>query len=439
MLSRFVHHVHKNNLFKAKDKLLLALSGGLDSVVLAHLLKQGDFDFALAHCNFQLRGTESQGDEKFCKQLAESLHAPFFSIHFDAKNYASQHKLSIQMAARHLRYEWFTQLLKTKGYEYLLTAHHANDAVETMLLHLVRGTGLKGLRGIPEHNGRIVRPLLCFTKEELQKFAESEKYTYRTDSSNSDSKYDRNFIRLKVLPLLQKLNPSLENTLIENVHRFNEEYALLHEYLDVKLDELVKINGEQTIISREKLMKSISRATLLHNVLQPFGFNASQEKDILSNIENKGLVGKIFHAKEYELSIDRKEICVRPVSKDHKVYIELHDLGEFLSKAKMHVKRVKTFGKTLKNELFVNKNQLQFPLTLRSVSKGDKFKPFGMTSLKLVSQFLKAEKLNRFQKESCLVLQNGNGEIIWLIGYRSDDRYRIKNNATNILKLICEF
>lgn len=438
MLSRFSQHVHQNQLFSSRHNLLLALSGGVDSVVLAHLLKQGDFTFGIAHCNFQLRGKDSHADERFCKALAESLHVPFYSILFELKPYALKHKLSTQMAARNLRYEWFQEILKTKGYDFLLTAHHANDSIETMLLNLVRGTGIKGMKGIPEKNGRIIRPMLCFSKEEILKFAKAEKFAYRKDQSNRETKYDRNFIRLKVIPLLKQLNPSLENTLLANAQRFAEEGKLLNEYLELKKLELVKVSGDIISVDRNALLQSTSKHSLLHALLSPYGFNETQEMDLLQNLEKKGLVGKKLFSKTHQLSIDRTALLIRPLTAEEATHIEIHDLGEFLPKAGIHVQRVKKYNKVPASELFINLNKIVYPMIVRSPKRGDKFKPFGMKGFKLLSDFLKSEKMNTFQKESCLVLQNGNGDIVWVIGYRSDERYKIVGGETNLLKLVSE-
>jgi tRNA(Ile)-lysidine synthase len=438
MLNRFSQHVHQNNLFTSKQRLLLALSGGVDSVVLAHLLKQGDFNFAIAHCNFQLRGRDSHSDERFCKALAESLHVPFYTIQFDLKPYAVKHKLSTQMAARNLRYEWFQDMLKTKGFDFLLTAHHANDSIETMLLNLVRGSGIKGMKGIPEKNGRIIRPLLCFNKDEILKFAKAEKFSYRKDKSNNEAKYDRNFIRLKVIPLLKKLNPSLEKTMLANMQRFAEEGRLLNEYLDLKKRELIHRSGEIISIDRAALLDSTSKHSLLHALLNPYGFNETQESDVLQNLEKKGLVGKNLFSKTHQLTIDRAFLLIRPLTSEESTHVEIHDLGELLPKAGIHVQRVKKYTKVPANELFINLNKIVYPMVIRSPKRGDKFKPFGMKGFKLLSDYLKSEKMNAFEKESILILQNGNGEIIWVIGHRSDERYKIVGGETNLLKLVSE-
>jgi len=438
MLSRFIQHVHQNNLFNSKHRVLLALSGGVDSVVLAHLLKQGDFDFSIAHCNFQLRGNDSVADYRFCKNLAESLHVPFFTASFDTRNHAKTHKISIQMAARNLRYEWFHELLETKNFDFLLTAHHANDCIETMLMNLIRGTGIKGMKGIPEKNGRIIRPLLCFTKAELIEYAKAEKFLYRKDKSNDETKYERNFIRLKIIPLLKTIHPAIEKTLLLNAQRFAEEGKLIQKQLEELKQDLVNTTENGCSINRLELLKSEAKQSVLHYILNPFGFNETQELDVLQNLEKKGLVGKNFFSKTHQLTIDRSALFIRPLAAQEKFHLEIYDLGEFLTKANIHVQRIKKYHKALPNELYVNLNKLVFPLVVRSPKKGDKFKPFGMKGFKLLSDFLKGEKLNAFQKQSGLILQNGNGEIIWVIGYRSDERYRIMSGETNLLKLICE-
>jgi tRNA(Ile)-lysidine synthase len=438
MYSYFIQHVHQRQLFTSKQRILLAVSGGVDSSVLAHLLKKGDFNFELAHCNFMLRGVDSNKDELFCRELSKRLGVSIHSKKFNVGDYAAKHKLSTQIAARDLRYNWFEELLNTKGFECLLTAHHANDSMETMLINLIRGTGIKGLKGIPERNGRIVRPLLCFTKQEILNFAKEEKIKFRQDKSNSESKYDRNFIRLKVVPLLQQLNPSLEKTFLENMKRFGEESHLIGDYLELKRKELQTEKDGIIHLNREGILASQARLSLLHALLFPFGFNSSQQHDILENISKKGLVGKHFQSKSHVLSIDRIDLIIKAKSEDPAGSMQILALGDFPGKANIHVQRVLKITKSEPHELCINFNRLLFPLEIRAPQRGDRFKPFGMNGFKLVSDFLKEQKLNSFEKEKCRLLVNGNAEIIWVIGMRSDERYKVQNGDTNLVKLICE-
>lgn len=438
MLPEFLHHVHSRNLFAKQHRLLLALSGGVDSVVLAHLLKQGDFDFSVAHCNFNLRGTESEKDEKFCKALAEQIKVPFYSIRFDTKAYARKHKQSIQVAARQLRYHWLHEQLKIRSCDFLLTAHHADDSSETMLLNLVRGTGIEGLKGVPERNGQVLRPLLPFHKSELLSFARKEKLKFREDKSNLQSHYDRNFIRLKLIPQLAKLNPSIHKTLAANTRRFAEEGHLLNLYLQQLAAKISKQEDQLLVINREALLRFEAPNTLLHHLLYPLGFNDSQVEDLLFILRSGPNSGKQFLSATHQLSIDREALRVRAFPKEKTEQIIIHDLGELQSIAGWHVLKVKKAGKAAANELFVSLRQFIFPLVIRGPSAGDKFKPFGMTGFKLLSDFLRAQKQDRFQKEACKLLVNGNGEIIWVIGMRSDERYRVKEPHTDIIKLLLE-
>lgn len=438
MLSDFLHHVHSKQLFAKQHRLVLALSGGLDSVVLAHLLKQGDFDFVVAHCNFKLRGADSNKDEKFCKSLAEELKVPFFSIQFDTKSYARKHKLSLQVAARNLRYNWFLEILKHRSCDLLLTAHHADDSVETMLLNLVRGTGIQGLKGVPMRNGLVVRPLLPFHKTELEQYARKEKLKYRKDASNSQSHYDRNFIRLKVIPLLAKLNPSIKKTLAANTERFNEEGRLLNEYLHQIAGKIMSKEGSIYSINRDSILAYETPRSILHHFLSPMGFNESQVEDLLNNINSGKLSGKQLLSASHQLSIDRDAIRIRPIPLEKTKTISIEELGDLQLKAGLHVIKVKKAGKAEPNEIFLSIRQLVFPLQIRGPVTGDKFKPFGMKGFKLLSDFLRAEKQERFQKENCRLLVNGNGEIIWVMGKRSDERYRIQGAHSDLVKLILE-
>ncbi|HQQ94469.1 MAG TPA: tRNA lysidine(34) synthetase TilS [Bacteroidia bacterium] len=438
MFSRFTHHVHESGLFHKGQRLLLAMSGGVDSVVLAHLLKRGDFDFEIAHCNFQLRGHESLKDEKFCRKLAADLNTPVHIRKFDTKAFSLKHKLSLQLAARELRYNWFEDLLNTKGFDVLLTAHHANDSFETQLINLVRGTGLKGLRGIPQQNGRIVRPLLIFTRDDIERYAKAEKIPYREDLSNREEKYDRNFIRLRVIPLLKELNPSLEQGAIANSKRFSEEYELLHQHLE-SIKTMLQSEAKGLIrIQRKGLQDCVSKATVLNYLLSPFGFNGSQQKDILEAALAQGSVGKHFRSDSHLLSVDRKELVIKEHESTQTPDLNISSLGELSGLAGIQVKRIQKAKSGPPTEIALNINQLVFPLCVRPARTGDKFKPFGMKGFKLLSDYMKEQKLNHFEKQDLRLLVNGNEEIIWVLGFRNDERYRVHEGDTNLVQLSYE-
>ncbi len=435
MQKKFESNILKNQLFSKKDSLLLAISGGIDSVVLAHLLKNAGFNFALAHCNFKLRGKDSNADETFCKTLAKKLGIKFFVQQFDTAAYSKNNKVSIQMAARELRYAWFNELIKKNKFDCLVTAHHANDVVETVFINLCRGTGIKGLKGIPEKAGNVVRPLLNFTKEEINTFAKKEKIKFRIDKSNLEDKYERNLLRLEIIPKLKKLHPALEQTILNNVANFKAEAEIVNDFLAEKTKQLISEKGELVLMDKNKLKKEKHLNTILHYILESFGFNASQIKDIKNNITGKGETGKLFFTSNFTLTIDRDFIFIKQGVNQSPEAFSIRSFDELKKSGYLNLKEISKFERVKNNELIVEKNKLIFPLKIRGKRTGDKFRPFGMKGFKLLSDFLKDQKLNAFEKEKCLILENGNGEIIWVLGRRSDDRYKVTGKETKLLKI----
>jgi tRNA(Ile)-lysidine synthase len=430
----FQEQVRAKQLFNQNDKLLLATSGGIDSVVLAHLLKAGEFSFALAHCNFQLRRPDSNFDEEFCRQLAKTLNVDFYVKHFDVKTHQKKSKQSVQMAARELRYTWFKELIENQSFDYLLTAHHANDVIETLFINLMRGTGINGLKGIPEKAGQIVRPLLAFTKEEILAYATEQAISFRLDKSNLEEKYERNFLRLNILPALKKLHPQFEKTMLQNVANFKEEGAIVQEFLLEKTKKIVKQKADLIYLNKKLLLEEKHHKSILKFTLGNFGFNTTQLNDIIKNISNNGLIGKVLSTSTHTLTIDREQLIVREnkvVDNNLLVYSSLEELKKSTA---FKVKKIKKFSAPATNELVIESSKLVFPLTLRAKIKGEKFKPFGMKGFKLMSDFLKEQKLNNFEKENCKLLINGNNEVIWVVGFRSDERYRANEKNTDFLK-----
>ncbi len=435
MQNKIETKIVKDQLFKKGDLLLLAISGGIDSVVLAHLLKKGSFNFAMAHCNFKLRGKDSDADEAFCKELSKKLGVKFYSNTFDVATYCKKNKLSIQMAARELRYDWFKELIKKNKFDHLVTAHHANDVVETIFINLARGTGINGLKGIPEKTGNIVRPLLNFTKEQIANFAAKEKIEFRTDKSNLEAKYERNFLRLKIIPELKKLHPNLERTFLNNVSNFKEEAEIVNDFLEEKSKQILTKKGEIIVLNKVLLKKEKQLKTILHFTLEPLGFNIAQTNDIITNIKENGNVGKLFNSQSHTLTIDRDLILIKPQLNNTIKPIVIYSISEFKKNKFITVKNIEGFKTITSKELVIEKEKLIFPLTIRLKKTGDKFKPFGMKGFKLVSDLLKDLKLNAFEKEKCRILENGNGEIIWVMGYRSDDRFKVTEPKNKLLKL----
>ncbi|PBQ34338.1 tRNA lysidine(34) synthetase TilS [Sphingobacteriaceae bacterium] len=435
VLKEFESNIVKKELFHKKEKLLLAISGGSDSVVLAHLLKAAGYKFSLAHCNFQLRGKDSDTDENFCKALSKKLGVKLYTKHFDTQAYCIANKATIQVAARNLRYQWFNELLKEHDYAYLLTAHNANDVVETIFINLLRGTGIKGIKGISEKAEQLIRPLLNFTKEEIESYAKKKEIQFRLDQSNLEDKYERNFLRLNVIPLLKKINPNLEETFTKNAGNFKEESEIVKDYLEQRSMDLLTQTPGLIFINKKKLKREKYIKSVLHYIVCGYGFNETQEKNILKNIITDALPGKTFTSGTHQLTIDRNDLIIKPLLKEvfsDEIYSTFEDLE---NQKTFIVQTLKKFVIPEKNELILQKDHLVFPLILRKKQTGDRFKPFGMKGFKLLSDFLKDEKANSVEKENCLVLVNGNAEIIWVIGRRSDDRYKVDQNKKVFLKL----
>ena len=307
--------------------------------------------------------------------------------------------------------------------------------LKLFFINLCRGTGIKGLKGIPEKAGNVVRPLLNFTKEEINTFAKKEKIKFRLDKSNLEDKYERNLLRLEIIPKLKKLHPALEQTILNNVTNFKAEAEIVNDFLAEKTKQLISEKGEQVLIDKNKLKKEKHLNTILHYILESFGFNASQIKDIKNNITGKGETGKLFFTSNFTLTIDRDFIFIKQGINQSLEAFSIRSFDELKKSGYLNLKEISKFERVKNNELIVEKNKLIFPLKIRSKRTGDKFRPFGMKGFKLLSDFLKDQKLNAFEKEKCLILENGNGEIIWVIGHRSDDRYKVTGKETKLLKI----
>lgn len=409
------------------------MSGGVDSVVLSFLLRELGFDFSLAHCNFHLRGKSSDADERFCVKLAKKMDVKIHVTHFDTKKTAEEKKLSTQMAARELRYDWFHKLMEEKGYSHLLTAHHAGDNTETVLINLLRGTGVNGLKGIRAKNGYVVRPLLSFTKEEIFVFAQENKIKFREDKSNSEEKYLRNYLRLKVIPRLKKVRPDIDRLFLENSDRFTEEAEIVRTYVEKALDRIVSKKNGNVYINRESLENETFRDTIIHYLLSEYGFNETQEKNVSENLAEKSISGKKYFSSTHELHLERNELVISPVDVQLTGTITIREFKELQKLFK--ISKVTAAVKVQPDEMLLDKRNLIFPLTIRSAEKGDKFRPFGMNGFKLLSDFYKDKKMSQLDKKQSRLLVNGNGEIMWVIGYRSDNRYKVDLKSNEIIKL----
>jgi tRNA(Ile)-lysidine synthase len=430
----FEDNIKKNNLFSKKHRLLLAVSGGVDSVVLAHLLKAGGYDLTLAHCNFNLRGRDSQLDEKFCTQLASDLNVNIRAAHLDVAAHRRQNPSSIQMAARELRYTWFAELIKKESFDYLLTAHHSGDQAETFFINLLRGTGIKGLKGMSIKTGHLVRPLLPFSKKDIIEYAEKEKIGFRTDKSNEEDKYARNFIRHHIIPELKKMDVDFEAHLSRNMAHLKEEWDIVNAYLTSRARRLVKA-GKRSVTISKSVAEEKYAMSLLNFILSPYGFNSTQQAGILKNLQSKAVSGAIFSSPGYKLTIDRATLVLMKGDLPAQDEVVFNSLDALQQSGFIKVSRPKKFTIPAPGELFLDPAKIIFPLTVRRRKTGDKLKPFGMKNFKLLSDLLKEQKLNAFEKDQCRLLVNGSGEIIWVMGYRSDERYRVDTSRKDFIKL----
>lgn len=418
---------------------LLAVSGGLDSVVMAHLFRFAGLPFAIAHCNFQLRDTASDEDATFVSRLADASAAPFFVKRFDTKVYALANRLSTQVAARELRYAWFAELCAEHGFAQIATAHHLNDSAETLVLQLARGTGIKGLRGIPLKNAQVIRPLLFATREAILAFARENRLEWREDSSNASDQYTRNYIRHQVIPLLQEINPDFLHSTQKTMRRMGE----LEQITGFLLEEWFKANSRTESDGTLKLSLSILAEIphaphFLFLLLEKKGFTPEQCRQLSEGLEKQP--GLEISAEEYRALIDRNDLIVTPLAaKNPEIQIHADDLMVRLPGGKRLMSMPATPAPPYpdgRTEILVDAEKLVFPLTVRGWQPGDAFQPFGMGGkTQKLQDFLTNLKLSRIEKEQVLLLVNGNGAIICILGYRMDERFKIEKTTNNALKV----
>ena len=440
MNNLFEKYIIDNQLFTKNDKLLVAVSGGVDSVVLCQLLYLNNYHFSIAHCNFQLRGDESDGDEAFVKSLADRWKVPFYSKKFETKQYALDHKLSIQVAARDLRYEWFEQLRKTLNYDFILTAHHASDNIETVLYNFTKGSGLLGLTGIKPKNKAIVRPLLWAKKEEIVAFLNAENLSFREDSSNATDKYARNNIRHQVIPVLTQINPNFENTANETIQRLVETQVLLDFFIDLIKKEITHTVDNQLFIDKNKFKTYPSVSTVLFEILKDFGFNNDQIAQIL---REEAKTGALFYSHTHKLLIDRSHYIIATQKKEavsETVFtIQKEDFlvkgSDFELVFNYLNEEHKVFSKN-PNEALLDVDKLSFPLILRKWQEGDRFQPLGMGGKsQLLSDFFRLQKLSIFDKEKIWILETAETQICWVIGLRIDERFKMDNSSKSFVSM----
>ncbi|MUP41191.1 tRNA lysidine(34) synthetase TilS [Christiangramia aestuarii] len=434
MEKAFKNLVRKDYPYLCGGKLLLAVSGGVDSVVLAHLCHLAKLDFSIAHCNFNLRGDESDGDEKFVVDLADSLEVEVYTESFDTLNYAENNGVSVQMAARELRYEWFAELSSSVHFDYTLTAHHANDNLETFLINLIRGTGPEGLAGIKNNKNEIVRPLLGFTRKEIEAFARKRNYKWREDSSNTSDKYMRNKIRQQIVPVMEELNPNLLDSFARTQAHLQESMDLVEDYISLLYPKLVQKDKYGYAIDIEFLKKVPNQKQILYQLLKTFGF--TEWNDVYDLLDAQ--TGKMVLSDTHRLIKDRKKLLLtehneNSVGKEYSIGRE-EELVMIPGMGSFHISEVEKRGQASENCIYVPEHKLEFPLSIRKWKKGDFFYPFGMKGKKKLSDFFKDEKFSLPEKEHTWLLCSGK-DIVWIINHRADDRFRVENSDSRILKI----
>lgn len=437
MLNKFENFYQKQQLFSKADAILLTVSGGKDSVVMAHLFHASKLNFGIAHCNFKLRGKESDKDEKFVQNLAKKLGVSFYSKSFNTAAFAIDKKISTQMAARELRYQWFEELTLKNNYQFIATAHHKNDVAETVLINLTKGTGLRGLHGIAAKNGKIVRPLLCFNRQEIDYFIEKNCLDFREDLSNKETKYVRNKIRHKVIPELEKINPAFIETMFNETLLFAELEQLLEYKIDEDRKKCVKVLSQHTEIDIEQLLSLQPIKTYLYYFLKPFGFNFSDVEDVSQSLNKQS--GKTFLSGTHQIIKDRKKLIISEFASDNNSEIVINSINDFkILPIKINAKIVnnEVLGSLKKDKkiAYFNADKISYPMVLRRWEKGDRFKPFGMKNTKKLSDFFIDEKLSLKEKEGVWLLTQNN-QIIWVVGYRINDDFKITSTTKNVLLL----
>jgi len=453
LLKKFTDFIKKENLFQPKDKLLLAVSGGVDSVVLCEICKQTGFDFVIAHCNFQLRGEESKRDEQFVRELTKKYNVEIFVKKFDTEKYAEENKLSIQVAARELRYGWFNQIVNGQlsmvnshaGFirhspltiHHILTAHHANDNIETLLINFFKGTGISGLRGILPKHGNIIRPLLFAKKEELIEFAKENNLSYVEDSSNVSDKYTRNYFRNQLIPSVQKVFPQVEDNLLNNIQRFKDIETLYQQSIELHKKKLLEKKGEEIHIPVLKLFKSDPLPTIVYEIIKDFGFTSNQTEDVIKLLNSDS--GKYVQSHTHKIIKNRNWLIITSslTTVAENILIEEEDkVVEFLN-GKLEMKQISAAGYKLSGSESIaqlDSDEIKFPLLLRKWKQGDYFYPLGMKKKKKLSRFFIDQKLSLTEKENIWVLEM-NKKIIWIVGKRIDERFKITPKTKNILKI----
>jgi tRNA(Ile)-lysidine synthase len=471
LLESFIQHLKQFAFIQSKQKQLLAVSGGVDSVVLCHLMYHAGYNFVIAHCNFQLRGAESERDEQFVRSLGEKYGKQVLVQEFETEKYATDNKVSIQIAARRLRYDWFNSIINGEEVmanketasppfmgqpelttdnsplttdnshlkpQFIVTAHHANDNIETILMNLFKGTGIAGLHGILPVQAKIFRPLLFAKKEELLEYATQNQLSYVEDSSNLTDKYTRNFFRQHLFPVLKEIYPQVEDNLLKNIERFTEAEELYKQAVEQHKKKLLEVKTNEIHIPVLKLQRSAPVSTIVYEIIKDFGFNANQVAEVVRLLESE--TGKYVLSPSHRIIKNRKWLIISPIATTEasNILIEEKDKQVIFNGGELLLRTVKPGGNFQvpldKTIAAVDGALIAFPLLLRKWKQGDYFYPLGMKKKKKLSRFFGDQKLSKTEKENVWVVEMDK-KIIWIVGHRIDDRFKISAATKEVLEL----
>lgn len=437
MLKEFIDFVKQESLFDPNEKILLGVSGGIDSVVMVELFSKSGFNFGIAHCNFRLRGKESDEDSAFVESLAHISNVTFYSKEFDTRTFANNQSISIQMAARELRIKWFEQIILGYGYQYYATAHHLDDQIETILNNFFRGTGISGLHGILPKSGKTIHPMMFCFRKQIEEYAHQHHLRYRTDSTNKKTDYIRNRIRNQLIPVIRQIYPNYQKTISENILRIQQVETIYRKHIQKTAEKLIVKDKDYVKIPVKGLLRLKPVEMYLYELIKPYGFNYASAADISDSI-NSGS-GKYFLSGSHKITKDRNDLIIEERKKDvtrEYVIVKGENMISDPVKLKMDIKKHTAGYKISKKPTIahLDYDKLKFPLKLRKRQKGDYFYPLGMTGKKLLSNFFIDSKISVPDKDKTWLLISDE-QIVWVIGYRIDNRYKITANTKTIITI----
>lgn len=449
MLHAFLTYINEQKLFEPSEKVLLTVSGGKDSMAMLDLFcganrSDGRFQFAVAHCNFQLRGKDSDDDQIFVENLCKAKKVVFHTKTFETKTYAKKNKVSIEMAARTLRYEWFESIRQELNFDYIATAHHLNDSIETVLLNLTKGTGISGLKGISAKKGHIIRPMLFASRKEIDDYVTKKGLSWKEDSSNASNDYQRNLIRNEVVPLLKKINPNLDETFARNLERFHSLEADFRKNISHFKTTVMREENGIFFLKIANIKQWQSANYYLEELLKEFDFNYFQSKEIFNSLD--GLSGKMFYSENFTLLKDREDLVISPplLSEQTKsIIISLEESNKemtfdyfdnIIKFTVLNIEEIDTNFERNSAILFADFDKITFPITLRKWREGDWFIPLGMNGKKKISDFLIDKKIS-LNRKKCIFLLTSQDATIWIINHRSDNRFKLTPTTKKVLKV----